>query len=139
MVAQTESYDGVHFQVALMNMRDGSVQGHAAGCRDLTRGAAKFAEPHQAEDIIDALSKEEARESYNADFDEENDGWYDIEWLPCAKHIPADHDVVETEVTGPVVDVKRGRKWTYIFVNGEQVMEVRSEFADQVLATVNFL
>ena len=43
------------------------------------------------------------------------------------------------EVAEAVVDVKRGPKWTYIFVNGEQVMEVRSHLADAVLATVKFV
>lgn len=133
---QAHKYDGVHYQVTLMNMRDGSVQGHRAGCADLKRGKAKFAEPMQADEVWDVLAKEDARESYNADFDEETDGWYDIEWLPCAKHIPAQREVEETPA--PALEVKRGPKWTYIFVNGEQVMEVRSHLADQVLATVNF-
>lgn len=143
MTKQTDKYDGVHFQVVLMNMRDGSVQGHAAGCADLTRGVRKFAEPSQATDVWDVLSKEQAREGYNADFDEETDGWYDINWLPCAKHVPAETEKAEEfdlhESLPGVVTVKRGPKWTYVSVNGEQVMEVRSEMADYVLNSVNFL
>jgi len=138
MTAQTTTYDGTHFQVALMNMRDGSVQGHAAGCNDLKRGIAKFAEPHQAEDIWDVLSKQQAREGYNADFDEETDGWYDIEWLPCAKHVPATHeeeapaDEPGSDFAVDGVTVKVGRKWTYMYLDGVLIAEVLNEQAETV-------
>ena len=121
------------FQVVTMNMRDGSVQGHAAGCLDTLRAVRKFSDPRQANEHTTVSSKEEARAEYNADFDQETDGWYEIDWLPCADHVPAESKVEESKV-----EVKRGPKWTYIHVNGVQVMEVRSEFADQVLASVNF-
>jgi hypothetical protein len=78
------------YDVVTMNMTDGSVQGHRAGCADLKRGRAKFAEPSQANDVLRVTSKAEARAEYNADFDEETEGWYDIEWAACANHIPAE-------------------------------------------------
>jgi hypothetical protein len=76
------------FDVVTMNMRDGSVQGHKAGCADLKRGRAKFSEPEMAEYVETVETKAEARASYNADFDYETDGWYEIEWAACAKHVP---------------------------------------------------
>lgn len=134
MAINKTKYDGVHYQVSVMNMVDGSVQVHGAGCADLKRGK-NFAEKYQANELWDCVDREDIREAYNADFDEETDGWYDMTWMPCAKHVP------EREVEAPAeakVEVKRGPKWTYIFVDGEQVMEVRSHLADAVLATVKF-
>lgn len=56
-----------------------------------------------------------------------------------AADAPVVDEVAEEIVaTATGVEVKRGPKWSYIFVNGEQVMEVRSHLVDQVLATVNF-
>jgi hypothetical protein len=134
MAINKTKYDGVHFQVAVMNMKDGSVQVHGAGCADLKRGK-NFAEKFQADEVWDCIDREDIREAYNADFDEETDGWYDMTWMPCASHVP---DRTEAPVEESKVEVKRGPKWTYIHVNGVQVMEVRSEFADQVLANINF-
>lgn len=84
------------YGIALVNMTDGSVQGHKAGCADLKRGARKFAD---APWTFEVPHKEAAREAYNADFDEEIDGWYDIEWLPCANHVPAYNTEPEPTVT----------------------------------------
>jgi hypothetical protein len=137
-VATTEKYDGVHYQVTLMNMRDGSVQGHNAYCADLTRKTSKFAEPDQADEVWDVLCKEDAREAYNGDFDEETDGWYDIDWKPCANHIP-DHREAEVKTGEEVaaqtsITTKVGRKWTYIYAaDGSLVAEVRN---DQVAAVI---
>lgn len=144
MAINTEKYDGGHYQVVLMNMRDGSVQGHAAGCADLKRGKAKFAEPMQADEVWDVEVKEDAREAYNADFDEETDGWYDIDWLPCANHIPAQREVTLDQVADaiersqgkPEVTTRVGRKWTYVFVDGEEVAYVRNDMVALVLATL---
>jgi hypothetical protein len=142
MTAKTDTYDGTHFQVVLMNMKDGSVQGHAAGCADLTRGK-NFAGDQDPQDVWDVLSKEQAREGYNADFDEETDGWYDIDWKPCAKHVPATHetealesttgtfDVVETV---PTLTAKVGRKWTYLYAGDVLVAEVLNTQAAAVAA-----
>lgn len=135
MAINKTKYDGVHFQVAVMNMKDGSVQVHGAGCADLKRGK-NFAEKFQADEVWDCIDREDIREAYNADFDEETDGWYDMTWMPCASHVPAREETPVVEESK--VEVKRGPKWTYIHVNGVQVMEVRSEFADQVLANINF-
>lgn len=152
MAINKTKYDGVHFQVAVMNMRDGSVQVHGAGCADLKRGK-NFSEKYDGE-VWDCIDREDIREAYNADFDEETEGWYDMTWMPCASHVPDREtkglnlvtitveegglDLVESEDNTGVIEVKRGRKWTYIFVDGEQVMEVRTEFADQVLENINF-
>lgn len=146
MAINTEKYDGVHYQVVLMNMRDGSVQGHAAGCADLKRGKAKFAEPQQADEVWDVEVKEDARESYNADFDEETDGWYDIDWLPCAKHIPAQREEAPAEdmtldqvadaverAQAPEYTTRVGRKWTYVFLGDEEVAYVRNDQVANVL------
>lgn len=171
-------YDGVHYQVVTMNMRDGSVQGHAHGCADLKRGKAKFAEPSQANDFMDVESKHDAWLDYNADFiaECEHDGCdpeagrcnnaYDIQWLPCADAVPAFTEEQEvaafTEicacgevVTGggqgkclgctldeaaaaqqPQVTTRVGRKWTYVFVDGEEVAYVRNDMVALVLATL---
>jgi hypothetical protein len=75
-------------EIVMMNMPDGSVEGHRAGCADLKRHAHKFAEPDQAKDVWDYPDRAAARADYNADFDEETDGWYDIRWMPCAAGLP---------------------------------------------------
>ncbi len=80
-------------KAVLMNMKDGSVQGHAAGCADLKRGK-NFSEPFQADEVWEVKDREAAREEYNSDFDEETDGWYDIKWMPCAKSIPEREEAV---------------------------------------------
>lgn len=75
------------YAVALVNISDGSVQGHKAGCADLKRGNLRKHADHPFE--VEVSSKEEARATYNADFDEETDGWYEIQWAACTKHVPA--------------------------------------------------
>lgn len=154
MSINREKYDGVHYQVVTMNMRDGSVQGHAHGCADLKRGRAKFAEPSQADDFMDVTTKADAWLDYNADFLAEGgeDNAWPIEWLPCASHIPAGdtHAVYEenfgdatpvayqSEVVThePVVTTRVGRKWTYVFVDGAEVAYVRNDMVALVLATL---
>lgn len=150
MIAQ--QYDGVHFQVVTMNMKDGSVQGHAHGCADLKRGKAKFAEPQQANDFMDVLSKHDAWLDYNCDFlpecyNHDNcdeaagrcDNAYDIHWLPCADAIPAFTEAPAEEApapAAPVVVVRKGTKRTLITVNGEEVAYVLNSIADSVEAVV---
>lgn len=74
-------------EVTLANTNDGAVHGHKAGCADLKRGKAYS--HHRTEQFTLAVTdKAEARAEYNADFDQDTDGWYDVEWLPCAKHVP---------------------------------------------------
>lgn len=138
--------------IALVNIQDGSVQGHKAGCADLSRGALR---KHQDSVwTFDVETKHEAWVSYNEDFLAEGpeSGQYAINWLPCAKHVPqgledtyeaweADQEPstraglapVETK---PVVTTKVGPKWAYIYVDGAQVAEVRSNLFDAVLAAV---
>jgi hypothetical protein len=145
-------YDGVHYQVVTMNMKDGSVQGHAHGCADLKRGKAKFAEPSQADDFMDVTSKHDAWLDYNADFlpecyDHENcdeaagrcANAYEIHWLPCADAVPAfaeEEEAPVAEAAAPVVTTRVGRKWTYVFVDGEEVAYVRNDMVALVLATL---
>ena len=150
MTINREKYDGVHFQVVTMNMKDGSVQGHAIGCRDLTRGKAKFAEPSQAEQPVDVETKADAYVEYNQDFLAEGSGGYDIDWLPCAKHVPAgDQDAAvaaflgEDEAEAPVEEtlsqmtIKAGRKWTYIYAaDGSLIAEVRNDSVALVIAAL---
>lgn len=88
------------YNVVLMNMTDGSVQGHAAGCADLKKRNRKFAEPSQADYPMKVVDCDAAREEYNADFDEETDGWYDITWMPCAKAVPSREDRQRVEEFG---------------------------------------
>lgn len=83
-----------NYEIALVNMTDGTVQGHAAGCADLKRGKAKHADEVWA---FPAQSKHEAFVNYNSDFIEENedgsdnyDNCHPIFWLPCADHVPAE-------------------------------------------------
>lgn len=144
-------YDGVHYQVVTMNMKDGSVQGHAHGCADLKRGKSKFAEPSQANDFMDVTCKHDAWLDYNADFlpecwDHENcdeaagrcANAYEIQWAPCADAIPAfDEEVAEEapveETPAPQYTTRVGRKWTYVFLGDEEVAYVRNDQVAQVL------
>jgi hypothetical protein len=129
MAINKTRYDGVHFQVAVMNMRDGSVQVHGAGCADLKRGK-NFAEKYDGE-VWDCIDREDIREAYNADFDEETEGWYDMNWMPCASHVPDR----EEAAADPVV-VRIGSKRTLITVNGEEVAYVLNQFAAATEAMV---
>jgi hypothetical protein len=78
--------------IALVNMRDGSVQGHKAGCRDLKQTAHHADTPW----VFRVDDKFEAFEAYNTDFiaeseangDDPYSNCYKIDWLPCTKHIP---------------------------------------------------
>lgn len=143
-MSKTTATTAQTFQVVTMNMKDGSVQGHAAGCADLKRGVRKFAEPQQADWPMTVSTKHEAWLDYNQDFiaDGEDMGTYGIDWLPCAKHVPQGlPDTIESvemdeAPAKPVVTAKVGPKWAYIFVDGEQVAEVRSQFVDAVLLTI---
>lgn len=152
MAKSTHKYDGVHYQVVLMNMRDGSVQGHAAGCADLTRGKAKFAEPSQSEEVWDVITKADAWLGYNADFLAEGgeDNAYEINWLPCANHIE-DGDTHAAYVAefgevpqsafapaeAPSVTVKVGRIWTYVYAaDGSLLAEVRTDSSAAVIAAL---
>lgn len=82
-------------RVTLINMADGSVQGHRAGCADIARGKGHADTPW----TLEVTTKAEAREAYNGDFDEEIDGWYDIDWLPCAQFVPESITTPDTTTT----------------------------------------
>jgi len=120
--------------VAVMNMKDGSVQVHADGCADLKRGK-NFAEKWQAGEAWECTDREDIREAYNADFDEETDGWYDMTWMPCASHVP-EREATTEEATAPVVVVRKGSKRTLITVDGEEVAYVLNKFAETAEAMV---
>lgn len=142
--------------IALVNITDGTVHGHKAGCADLTRGKLR----RHADEAwtFDVETKADAWFAYNSDFLAEGgeDNAYTINWAPCAKHVPEGdtHEVYvqnfgeehtpvayqEAVVTHePVLEIKRGPKWTYVFVDGKQVMEIRSELADSALSSIDFL
>ena len=82
------------FAVALVNITDGSVQGHKAGCADLKRGNLR----QHADDVwtLNVESKAGAWAEYNADFIPEAEAngesvesyCHPILWSPCAKHVP---------------------------------------------------
>jgi hypothetical protein len=125
--------------VAVMNMKDGSVQVHADGCADLKRGK-NFAEKWQAGEAWECIDREDIREAYNADFDEETDGWYDMTWMPCASHVPerTDYvaDAIERVQAEDSVVVRKGSKRTLITVNGEEVAYVLNQYAEAAEAMV---
>ena len=142
------------FEIVTMNMKDGSVQGHAAGCADLKRGKAKFAEPKQAGCVQHVNSKWEAWEDYNSDFiaehdhadtcDPENglcDNAYEIEWLPCADHVPSHPAPAKpAKKAAAKLEMKNTGKYTRFYVGGKEVSYVPNELAAEIaklLASTN--
>lgn len=138
------------FEIVTMNMRDGSVQGHAAGCADLKRGVRKFAEPDQADYPLPVANKHEAWLEYNADFIAEHDhdgcdveaghcdNAYTIEWLPCADHVPATAAPAKPKrsrakkATAPKLEMKNTGKYTRFYVDGKEVSYVPNELAAEI-------
>lgn len=93
------------FQIETLNRADGSVDGHRAGCADIARIAKK--ERLDRSGSWDVSSKKQAWEDYNADFIAECEAddpsqcdheahCYEINWLPCANHVPATADDAST-------------------------------------------
>ena len=86
-------------RVETLNRADGSVDGHAAGCADIAKVAKRERLDRSGEQQVS--SKYAAWRDYNSDFiaEHEHDGCdidkgecgnaYDINWLPCADHVPA--------------------------------------------------
>lgn len=135
--------------IALVNITDGTVQGHKAGCADLSRGKLR----RHANEVwnLEVETKHEAWAEYNADFLAEGpeSGQYEINWLPCTKHVPQgnedtyeawdaeqdeEHGQIAEDVlaeivapVNPTTTVKRGTKWTYVYVGGELVAEIRND------------
>lgn len=72
------------FKVQLVNMTNGSVTGHKAGCSDLK----KLAQRHDVLPVEETTSKLRTYLEYNADFIAENSGAHDIDWKACANHVP---------------------------------------------------
>lgn len=86
-------------KVQLVNMTDGSVCGHKAGCSDLKKLAVR----HDVHGVDEIATKHDAWLDYNADFLAEGSGAYDIDWKACANHIPAGEPDVEAD---PEVEVE---------------------------------
>jgi len=94
--------------IALVNMKDGSVQGHKAGCADLKKTKDHEDAPWTPGKIGD---KNTAWLAYNSDFiaecDEHEDfcnedrgicfNARDIDWFPCADHIPSGEETTTPE------------------------------------------
>lgn len=107
--------------IALVNLADGTVAGHKAGCSDLKRGKHG---PKQQQDEpweFEVETKAEAWYAYNSDFIAEGgpENAYEIDWAPCTKRVPegsqedvlADLDQVNTvdptaEDEAPHIEVK---------------------------------
>jgi hypothetical protein len=148
------------FEIALVNISDGTVQGHKAGCADLTRGNLR---KHNNDAwTFEVQDKAEAWFDYNSDFLAEGgpENAYDIDWKPCANHVPdgdkmaaynaafgEDHTpvayqapVVETtEVSAAGVTIKVGRKWTTMHAaDGTLIAEVRNDAYDAVSRLIGF-
>lgn len=83
--------------ITLINMDDGSVAGHKAGCADIKKQANKF----YSDDpwTFEVSVKHDAWLEYNMDFIQQGEdaGTYPIGWRPCAKHVSQGaEDEVET-------------------------------------------
>lgn len=141
----------------------GRIYGHKTGCRDLKRGRA--ANPMAEHMEFVGATKAETWYDFNSDFIAEGgpENAYDIEWAGCTKHIQdgdidALLDALENEdeateaevVEFPAqeaeeaaaaadaefqVEAKVGRKWTYLFVGGELIAELRN---DQLAAIAKY-
>ena len=97
--------------IALVNMKDGSVQGHEAGCADLKHKSKQADEPY----TLDVTTKHDAWMDYNDDFlaecDEHEDfcnedrgicsNAWDIHWSPCADHVPSGEETSTPEPAAP--------------------------------------
>lgn len=67
--------------ITVINMSNGEVRAHRTGCRDIERESrghndnlGSFGEFASQDDLV---------ADYNADFDKETDGWYDVDFAPC--------------------------------------------------------
>lgn len=69
-------------EITIINKTDGSVRAHRAGCRDIAREARGNNDSFV---LGTFTSEDEVVTNYNADFDKDTDGWYDIDFAPCAK------------------------------------------------------
>lgn len=122
--------------VALVNMKDGSIHGHKAGCADLKQTRDHEDTPW----TMEVESKHIAWLTYNSDFlaecDEHEDfcnedrgicshAW-DIHWAPCADHVPSGEEGAP-EVTKPEVEV-RGTKFRGCACNCGQPVTSRSTY-----------
>lgn len=87
------------FKVQLVNVTNGTVAGHKAGCSDLK----KLAQRHDVLEVQEVHDKQEVHDDYNADFIAEGgeDNAYEIDWKACANHVP---DATEVPGTGTTKD-----------------------------------
>lgn len=73
---------------AVVLVRHGrDVTGHRVGCGEQSSLHSDDGAPL----IIAVHSREEARAVFNDGLDEKVDGWYDIDWAPCATDVPITH------------------------------------------------
>jgi len=81
------------FEITLVNRADGTIDGHKPGCRDIARAAKAdgiFGDQHPWTFAV--ASKRDAYLEYNSDFiaeTGEEEGHWEISWLPCTNHVPA--------------------------------------------------
>lgn len=142
------------FSIALVNISDGTVQGHKAGCADLSRGSLRCHADEAWE--LEVEDKAEAWFSYSSDFLAEGgmDNAYAIDWKPCANHVPdgdnqARYDAAFGEDHTPVayqtevvthedeITMKVGRIWTYVYKNGDLIAEVKTQDAHYVVSLLS--
>lgn len=139
-------------KITLINMADGSVAGHKAGCADIKRGAASHADRPWT---FSVANKVEAWEAYNSDFFAEclsHEGCdeskavcsnaYTIEWLPCAAHVPTFDS--STSSNNSNTNTKEITMNTNAFItdittarNALVALKVKGERADMVNALLN--
>lgn len=120
--------------VTLVNITDGTVHGHKAGCADLKRGnLRKHAE---GKFTLEVESKAVAWETYNADFIPEAiaDGMpvessaYEIEWAPCANHVPEGDREAIIAAYMPEQEQTEPEGWANL--TGDQRAQALRNFAD---------
>ena len=92
------------FAIRLVNMTNGTVAGHKAGCSDLK----KLAQRHEVLDVEETTSKRAAWLEYNVDFIAEGgvDNAWPIDWKACANHIPAGEPEADPEAAFMAAEVQ---------------------------------
>jgi hypothetical protein len=147
--------------ITLVTDSYGSVHGHKAGCADIAKQVKKqHMSLEESTWTFDVDTKHEAWVNYNSDFLGEGSGAYDIEWKACANHIEQGAEdteeaweneslaetnlwTVTVETTKELVEspevvttFKKGAKWTYVYVDGTLVAEIRNDQAHLIAAAV---
>lgn len=101
---------------------------------------------HLSSGVINQIAKLGLLESHDHGSDEASNWWTltalgaDVANYLCENiegHNDADEDESVPATTVPVVTTKVGAKWTYIYVDGSLVAEVRNDAAAVVIATLS--